>query len=303
MVKQVEQMAVLFADITDSTALYQKLGDAAARELIGSCLARLQEVLPRHDGRLVKTVGDAIMCVFPAAEPAVLAAREMQVRFSERPCDGESIKVHIGLHFGPVLLEETDVYGDTVNAAAYLAAAAMSEQILTTEEVWARLTPSLRAAVRPIFHAVLKGSSAESTVYQVLWRGEEHDITTVNLHSNRIIPSDTGSLLVTYEGRQLSVDRSQPSVTIGRSADCDLVIDDPYASRRHLTIKMRRTRFYLVDHSTNGTFVWNGNEELHVLRSELLLDDSGEISLGRRRSEGNGERIKYARNRRSMYRV
>ncbi|HSQ05188.1 MAG TPA: adenylate/guanylate cyclase domain-containing protein [Burkholderiales bacterium] len=303
MVKKSEEMAVLFADITDSTSLYQKLGDAAARELIGACLAGLQEVLPRHDGRLVKTVGDAIMCVFPAAEGAVRAAREMQTAFSNRPSAGEAIRVHIGLHFGPVLLEEADVYGDTVNAAAYLAAAAMSEQIITTEEVWARLSPGLRSSVRPIFHAVLKGSSSESTVYQVLWRGAEHDITTVNLHSNRVIPGDTGSLLITYEGRQLSVDRSQPSITIGRSADCDLVVDDPYASRRHMTIKMRRTRFYLVDHSTNGTFVWNGSEELHVLRSELLLDDNGEISLGRRRSEGEGERIKYARNRRSMYRV
>jgi adenylate cyclase len=303
MVKTMEEMAVLFADITESTSLYQKLGDAAARQLIGACLASLAEVLPRHDGRLVKTVGDAIMCVFPEAEHAVRAAREMQSAFSNRPSAGEAIKVHIGLHFGPVLLEEADVYGDTVNAAAYLAAAAMSEQILTTEAVWARLSPALRSSVRPIFHAVLKGSSTESTVYQVLWQGEDQDITTVNLHSNRVIPGDTGSLLITYEGRQLGIDRSQPSVTIGRSADCDLVVDDPYASRRHMTIKMRRTRFYLVDHSTNGTFVWNGSEELHVLRSELLLDDGGEISLGRRRNEGEGERIKYARNRRSMYRV
>ena len=92
--------------------------------------------------------------------------------------------------------------------------------------------------------------------------------------------------------------------TIGRAKDCDLVVSDKFASRKHLTIKLMRTNFYLIDHSINGTFVsLESGEEVHVLRSELLLDSSGQIMLGRSRIERPQEVINFSRDRRSMYRL
>jgi class 3 adenylate cyclase len=297
-------MAVMFADISDSTSLYQKLGDVAARNIVNACLKVINGVLARYEGRLVKTIGDEVMCVFPDADLAVLAASDMQAQVSATKPGNYPVSIHVGLHYGPVLVEEDDVFGDTVNIAAYLRAAATAEQILTTDAVERCLTAALKTCVRPIFNAVLKGSEQESTVYQVLWRTDRTDLTDVNLQPNKMIPGDTGALLVTLDEERVRVDQWRTGIVIGRSKDCDLVVTDNFASRRHLSIKLVRTHFYLFDHSINGTFVSLGSgEEVHVLRRELLLDGSGEIYVGRSRVERPSGVITFEPDRRSMYRV
>jgi len=294
----------MFADISDSTSLYQKLGDAAARNIVNACLQVINGVLARYEGRLVKTIGDEVMCVFPDADLAVLAASDMQAQVSTTKPGNYPVSIHVGLHYGPVLIEENDVFGDTVNVAAYLRAAATAEQILTTDAVERCLTAALKTCVRPIFNAVLKGSEQESTVYQVLWRTDRTELTDVNLQPNKMIPGDSGALLVTLEEERVRVDQWRTGILIGRSKDCDLVVTDNFASRRHLSIKLVRTHFYLFDHSINGTFVTLGSgEEVHVLRRELLLDGAGEIYVGRSRTERPAGVITFQPDRRSMYRV
>jgi class 3 adenylate cyclase len=297
-------MAVMFADISDSTSLYQNLGDAAARNIVNACLTLITGVLTRYEGRLVKTIGDEVMCVFPGVDLAVLAASDMQTQVAAVRPGNYPVCIHIGLHYGPVLVEDSDVFGDTVNVAAFLRGVATAEQILTTEAVEHGLSEALKACVRPIFHAVLKGSEKESTVYQVMWRTDKADLTDVNLHSKKFIPGDTGALLVMLDEERVRVDQWRPGIVIGRSKDCDLVVNDNFASRRHLSIKLVRTQFYLFDHSINGTFVSFGSgEEQHVLRREVHLDGSGQICIGRSRSERPSEVITFERDRRSMYRV
>ena len=302
--RQTRNMAVMFADISDSTSLYQKLGDGPARNIVNACLDVVNGVLPRYDGRLVKTIGDEVMCVFPDADRAVLAASDMQSKVSTKKPGNYPVSIHIGLHCGPVLVEENDVFGDTVNVAAYLRAAATAEQILTTDAVERCLSAALKTCVRPVFNAVLKGSDQESTVFQVLWRTDRTDLTDVNLQPSRMIPGDTGALLVTLDEERVRVDQWRSGIVIGRSDDCDLVVTDSYASRRHLSIKLVRTHFYLFDHSINGTFVSLGSgEEVHVLRRELLLDGAGQIHVGRSRMERPSRFINFEPDRRSMYRV
>ncbi len=297
-------MAVLFADISESTSLYQKLGDTAARNIVNACLTLVTGVLARFDGRLVKTIGDEVMCVFPSPDLAVLAASEMQAQVADTRPGGYPISIHIGLHYGPVLMEEGDVFGDTVNVAAYLAAVATAEQILTTAATEQYLSAALKSCVRPVFHAVLKGAEEESTVFQVLWRTDNAHLTDVNLQSSKVIPGDMGSLLVTLDEERVRVDQWRTSAVIGRAPDCDLVVGDKFASRQHFTVKLVRTHFYLFDHSINGTFVsLESGEEVHVLRRELLLDGAGQICLGRGRVERPPEIIAFERDRRSMYRV
>jgi len=297
-------MAVVFADISDSTNLYQKLGDVAARNIVNACLTLIIGILARYEGRLVKTIGDEVMCVFPSADLAVLAASDMQSEVAAHHPGNYPVAIHIGLHYGPVLVEEDDVFGDTVNVAAYLAASATADQILTTESTEQCLSAALKGCIRPIFHAVLKGAVEESTVFQVLWRTDKVELTDVNLHSSKMIPGDLGSLLVTLDEERMRVDQWRLSIVVGRSKECDLPVNDSFASRKHLTIKLVRTHFYLFDHSINGTFVsLASGEEVHVLRRELLLDGSGQICVGRSRSEKPAEIITFSRDRRSMYRI
>jgi adenylate cyclase len=304
MSRTTQNLAILFADICESTRLYAKLGDAGARHVVTSCLSLIASIVERCNGRVIKTMGDEVMCAFATADQAVRAAIDMQTAVHSARPGNQPVMIHIGLHFGPVLVENNDVFGDTVNAAAYLTAVAAAEQILTTEATEGKLAPELKSSVRPVFKTILKGSNAESTVYQVVWHKDTAQLTDVNLRSQKIIPGDEGSLLVAHRNLTLCIDAGRPNITIGRGADCDLVVNDKFASRRHCSIRMIRTHFYLVDHSINGTFVSLGSgNEVHVLHGELLLSGAGKVVLGVSIQSGASEIVTFGRDRRSMYRV
>ncbi|MDB5808691.1 MAG: hypothetical protein JWN94_813 [Betaproteobacteria bacterium] len=304
MARQTQNLAVLFADISDSTKLYSTLGDNAARVVVNACLSLVTQVVERCKGRVVKTIGDEAMCVFRRADDGVTAASEIQTAVETKRPGRYHVQMHIGLHYGPVLVEDNDIFGDTVNAAAYLTAVAAAEQILTTEATERNLSPELRTTVRPVFKAVLKGSSDESTVYQVVWHKDVAELTDVNMRSHKFIPGDQGSLIIAHRNLSLRLDQTCANITIGRGEDCDLVVHEKLASRKHMSIRLMRTHFYLVDHSLNGTFVTlDSGDEVHVLRKELLLDGSGNLTLGRSTRDGAEEVITFTRDRRSMYRV
>lgn len=304
MARETRNLGVVFADITESTALYQKLGDVPARNIVNACITLITGLLPRYQGRLVKTIGDEVMCVFPSADFAVLAASDMQAQVTAHRPGNYPVALHIGLHYGPVLVEDDDVFGDTVNVAAYLTAAATADQILTTQATEQCLSAALKSTVRPIFQTVLKGAQEESRVFQVLWRTDRADQTDVNLYSDKVIPGDTGSLMVTLDEERIRVDQWRMGIVVGRAKGCDLLVTDPFASRKHFSIKLVRTHFYLFDHSINGSFVsLESGEEVHVLRREMLLDGTGQICVGRTRSERPAQIITFARDRRSMFRV
>ncbi|NCB40093.1 MAG: adenylate/guanylate cyclase domain-containing protein, partial [Erysipelotrichia bacterium] len=78
MTETTASLAVMFADIAQSTSLYDKIGDTAAHALISACIAAMTEVCVSHRGTIVKTIGDEIMCIFPTAEDAVGAAMTLQ---------------------------------------------------------------------------------------------------------------------------------------------------------------------------------------------------------------------------------
>jgi len=61
---QTNKIAILFADICGSTALYEKLGDLLARQLIARCISIMKGTLSTHNGTLIKTIGDEILCTF-----------------------------------------------------------------------------------------------------------------------------------------------------------------------------------------------------------------------------------------------
>jgi len=304
MARESQQMAVLFADISDSSYLYKALGDVPARGIVNSCLALMSGVVVRHNGRIIKTIGDEIMCAFARADDAVLAASEIQVQVDAKRPGDRHIKIHSGLHYGPVLIEGNDIFGYTVNAAAYLTAVAAPEQILTTDAIERTLAPELLSCVRPVFRVVLKGSEEESTISQVVWQKDTAAITNVSLGAQRLIAGDEGSMRVTLGDKTVRLDHSNRTVTIGRGDECDLVVAERFASRQHIRIRLLRTHFYLFDHSINGTFVTLDNgREIQVLRGEMLLEGSGQLALGRSMNDGATDIVTFERDRRAIYRV
>ena len=299
-------MAVLFADITGSTRIFDTVGDAAARRIESEWLAQVRGLLPKHDGRLVKTIGDEVMCVFPTADMGVLAASAIQAAVTADPPAGFDITLHIGLHAGEVIVEDDDVFGNTVNAAAYLTAVASSEQIVIADPTVACLSEPLKFIVRPIFRTVLKGQTADVIVYQVLWKTDRAELTDSFFaeRSRPWIPSDTGGLLLTYRDKSINLNNQVSRATLGRHSSCDIVILDTSVSRQHARVELQNMNFYLVDQSINATFVMaEDGSEVEVLRRDLRLEGSGKISLGRSFRQDPAQIVTFARDRRSIFRV
>ena len=304
MTRTTKHLAILFGDVCGSTQLYCALGDHEARNAVNAALQTVAAILPRYSGWIVKTLGDEVMCAFEDPNLAVEAACEMQAQLEYAQTAGQPIEMHMGINYGPVLVEGGDVFGDTVNAASHLCAAASAGQILLAEQTFRVLTGSTKERARQLFYAVLKGNTAESTVYRVLWQSDTSMLTNVNLRRHNLIPPDVGSMLVQLGAQELRIEPRRSVITLGRDPACDLQVNDGYTSRRHATLTLRRTQVFLTDQSTNGTFVRRADgSTAHVFRSELMLDGEGAISLGRAFEQGEAQPILYKRDRRALYRV
>ena len=96
-------------------------------------------------------------------------------------------------------------------------------------------------------------------------------------------------------GETLEVDDSRPSVTLGRQVHNDIVVNDSRVSRTHARVEYRRGKFFLIDQSTNGTFVVIQNKKKVTLkRDETQLLGNGIICLGRKADPDSPEVINYA---------
>jgi class 3 adenylate cyclase len=284
------QATVLFADVSGSTKLYETAGDAAALEGISGCLAALRKATEGAGGRVVKTIGDEIMAVFARPDAAAVAAAEMQGKIDALPTvAGTKLGVRIGFHHGPVLQQEDDLFGDTVNLAARLAEQAKKFEIITSAETAAQLGPIFRRQVRALHSIPVKGKSEEVAIAELVWRADAN--ATVYAGSQRM-RALSGALRLKYKGREVLRRRGEDTITLGRDADCGLLIDDDKASRQHCTIERRQEKFVLKDHSTNGTYVtFEDGSEILLLREELTLRKHGWIACGQPRA--NTEAVEF----------
>ncbi|MFM2409003.1 MAG: hypothetical protein RL358_1745 [Pseudomonadota bacterium] len=277
-----EKLAVLFADICGSTALYDSLGDELARRLISQCLNLLCAELPPQQGVLIKTLGDEVMCTFPCAEQALDAACAMQRAMEKALFEGgHKLMVRIGFHFGEVLCDANDVHGDTVNVAARVAAITRATQIMTTLAVAQNLPMHVRASLRQVMRAEFKGKQERLDIFQVVWEQDDGESTRIGIPAFRKFPLDLEELTLSYAGKIVHVNQALRSAIIGRDKACELVVSSDYASRQHVRIELRFDKFVLIDQSTNGTYVRAENGEVtHLVREELQLKGRGQISLG-----------------------
>lgn len=272
--KDSQTLAVLFADIDGSTKLYEVHGDEAAHRLTAECLAVLDAQAGRAGGRVVKTSGDGVMCVFPTPDEAFQAATLMR----EAHKLGQ-VSIHAGFHFGPVIEHAGDFYGDTVNVAARVTDLAKAGEILVTEDTVVRLSPGLRAATRWLDKASVKGKKEPVGVYMIVT--EEENVTVIR-SPLVAAESDILSLDLRYGEQSFSLTEPMPEFVIGRQDICDLVFDSNYASRRHATIQADRGKVFLKDHSTNGTYVRAASGEVAYVKREMVqLTGRGAIFIGR----------------------
>ncbi|MBL8471319.1 MAG: adenylate/guanylate cyclase domain-containing protein [Rhodocyclaceae bacterium] len=286
-------LCILFADVSGSTTLYERLGDAEALHAVERCINRMKRVTEGHKGRVVKTIGDEVMAVFPAADMALQAACDMQQRIDDLPpISGIKMAVRIGFHYGPALEEDGDVYGDSVNIAARLAGLAKASQIITSGETVATLPPLLQQSTRDLDALSVKGKSADIRVFEVLWQ----ETTDLTMKAPSLVAPrpQSARLTVNFQGMEVVIDASRGRITLGRDISNDLVVKDQRASRTHARIEYRRDKFVLVDQSTNGTFLRvEGETEVVLKREESILRSRGTIGFGHSAMEQESQLLRF----------
>lgn len=175
---RISRVALLFTDLTGSTALYTEVGDARAFAVVQSHFELLNRLLSGHSGVLVKTIGDAVMAAFVREEDAVRAAAAMHREFGafrRREPDAHDVRLKIGVFAGPCYVVTAngilDYFGQTVNVAARLQGAAHAGELVLADAL-AETAFSLGwldgALPRQRFAAELKGLAEPLTAARVL---------------------------------------------------------------------------------------------------------------------------------------
>ena len=164
-------VTVLFSDIKGSTAYFEKFGDAQGLAMVQRHNAILFPVIEGSGGRVVKTIGDAIMAVFADPRGALQGAIGMQRALESdrisRPGE-EQIRIKVGLHTGPCIVKDKDVYGDVVNVASRVQNQTEPDQILITEDLLdaAKL---IGVQCAQMGHTSMRGRVEPINIYAVAW--------------------------------------------------------------------------------------------------------------------------------------
>ena len=274
-----QECAVLFADVVGSTRLYESVGDDRAQALITELQDELSNVVRSMGGVVQEVVGDEVMLRFSDVDSGASCAcriHEAVESFSARR--GVYMSVRIGLHFGPVIVEHTRVFGDTVNTASRIADIAQGGQTIITEKVVRHLTGSQRALARRFDEVWVKGKQEKLVVYDLPWRPAS--VTEIQLPC--VSPSEQmPTLTLRYGPASHSLAAARREFSIGRADSNDLVVMSGSVSRRHAIVEFGRGRFVLTDTSTNGTYVLTQDgASVYLRRESLPLWGHGKIGLG-----------------------
>jgi len=174
---KITSLTFLFTDLKGSTALYERVGDLAAFDLVRAHFHALVEIISSEKGAVVKTIGDAVMATFIKPEHAIVAGLRMRAAMDELNArrGTEDLVVKIGIHEGPCLAvmlnERQDYFGQTVNIAARVQGLSTSQAIHATGPVVdAPAVAAIldREAITPIQkQAALRGIADKMLVYEI----------------------------------------------------------------------------------------------------------------------------------------
>lgn len=160
--------SVMFTDIANSSEITRRLGDQKWTETISDHFELAEKLVKKHQGRLVKSLGDGTMSIFPSVQDAVQAAIDLQ-RENAAANTTTSLGLRIGIHTGDVIQRDEDFFGSVVNKAARVTDISGPNEIHVTDVT--RLLVGSDTGVR--FGApksvLLKGFGGRQTVYRLDW--------------------------------------------------------------------------------------------------------------------------------------
>ncbi len=174
---KIMSLTFLFSDLKGSTALYDRVGDLVAFDLVNEHFRLLQKIIASERGAVVKTIGDAVMATFETPDRAIAAAIRMREAMSDLGAERahQSLHLKMGIHEGSCLAvtlnDQQDYFGQTVNIASRVQGLAASRSIVVTEPVVENAQASAlleNSGLKPTLRRVaLSGIAAEMSVYEI----------------------------------------------------------------------------------------------------------------------------------------
>ncbi|MCK5688665.1 protein kinase [Myxococcota bacterium] len=168
-----DRAVVMFTDLADSTAYYERYGDSRGRQKMLTHNALLFPIIRAHNGSIIKTIGDGVMACFAESKEGVIAAKEMMQAIAEFNTDvteeDEEIRIRVGLNVGPTIAEDGDLHGDAVNLAARVQQKAGINEVLVSQAIADEVTS---VQFEPIGPVQMKGKAEPISVLKLPWTGE-----------------------------------------------------------------------------------------------------------------------------------
>ena len=161
--------SVMFTDIADSSELTRQMGDHKWTEIISRHLDRAEQVIVTNRGRLVKSLGDGTMSIFPSVQDAVQAAMALQ-QDNELVDAAVPLGLRVGIHTGEVVQRDEDFFGTVVNKAARVTDVSGPNEIHVSDVTRLMLNADTGlqfSAPKPV---LLKGFGGRQTVYRLAWQ-------------------------------------------------------------------------------------------------------------------------------------
>jgi len=170
------EISVLFTDLVGSTSYFEQYGDLAGLGMVTRHAELATEAIVECQGRVIKTIGDAVMAELPEAQLAVRAAVEIQrrvLRMNQTLPDRDRLQLRVGIHHGRCFREKDDLYGEAVNAAARVIKGCGPAQVLISRAVRDALPPDVSFRCNPLGEIMLTAKGDKTEVFEVVWMETE----------------------------------------------------------------------------------------------------------------------------------
>ncbi len=173
--KHQRPMAILFADLKGSTAIFGERSDLEGLLFVQRSESLIRPAVKRHSGNVVKTIGDAVMASFPSADEAVLAAITIQhalVEHNRELSAEDRLSLRIGVNTGKGFVKDQDIFGQVVNIAAKLQDEALGDQILVSQATLEALGTELARLAGGSRSLEVKGVTHPIEICEIRWQEE-----------------------------------------------------------------------------------------------------------------------------------
>ena len=297
---------VVFTDLHGSTTVFEALGNALATEAVTEITNWISSQCVQHGGRIVKTLGDGVLAMFPDEQHAVNAVVDLQRFHSKRILRSQAglrMPMRIGVASGEVEIVAGDCYGDAVNVAARLCDLCGPYQIWANAAALTNVHESQGTTFRELGPISIRGRAEPCNVFQIEWH---EDVSSDFLTMQADL--DPGDLLGERDvlGREIELKwlttvrrfkSFELPIQLGRVRDADFVINDPRVSRIHARLEWRNGSVVFVDVSSFGSwvrFLGATGSDVLLRREECVLHGKGELALGASFSDASVPTVSFS---------